>query len=166
MKFGKQTQAILTLVGILLAISACQNSNSHVDGDIAMAERFEFSGGGAYHPDGFGEWRITLAADGTFAPTYQQADVITEYGPFILSEEENKALWELIASAHFASLPETFERPGIPDETAYTFVGYGRNTTSKVEMWTADAKENPALLALTEKIFSLIEQHTKVEVQT
>ncbi len=129
---------------------------------IATMQQFEFSSGGAYHPEGMGEWRVTLETDGTFEPTHQLGDVIHEYGPFTLSEAENQELWALIASADFASLPETFTRLGIPDETAYTFVVDGRHTTTTVEMWTADAQENPALLALTNQIFLLIEAYTGV----
>ncbi len=127
---------------------------------IATMRRFKFSSGGAYHPEGIGEWRVTLEADGTFEPTHQLGDVIHEYGPFTLSEAENQELWALIASADFASLPETFTRLGIPDETAYTFVVDGRHTATTVEIWTADAQQNPALLALTNQIFQLIEAYT------
>ncbi len=130
---------------------------------IATMQQFEFASGGAYHPEGMGEWHVTLEVDGTFAPTHQLGDVINEYGPFTLSEAENQELWALIASADFATLPETFTRPGIPDETAYTFVVNGRHTATTVEMWAADAQQNPALPALTDQIFSLIAQYTGVE---
>jgi len=45
---------------------------------IATMQQFEFASGGAYHPEGMGEWRVTLEVDRTFAPTHQLGDVINE----------------------------------------------------------------------------------------
>lgn len=76
--------------------------------------------GNAYDSEGMGEWVIHLYADGTFSARHNLQDTTTKYGPYNLTEEAQE-LWSLVAAANIESFSRTFERPGIPDETAYEF---------------------------------------------
>ncbi len=120
---------------------------------------FEFSGGGAYHPQGFGEWRVRLDAAGMFSITHNIRDETTDYGVFTLTERENSELWELIRAAGIEGL-EPPQRPGVPDEVKYTFVLRDGTQVHSVEIWGNDARENDEIVALIDRIAALIEAHT------
>jgi len=126
-------------------------------------KRFKFASGTAHHPEGMGEWRIDLDTNGEVAIEHRLFDTVTEYDSFTLTEAENQLLWAHIAATDIPSLPVTFERPGIPDETAHIFTLYTQNKILTVQMWADDAAENPDLLALTDQLFLLIETYTDAE---
>ena len=63
-------------------------------------QMFEFSSGGAHHPQGFGEWRVRLDAAGVFSIAHNVRDEVKDYGAFTLTEGENSELWELIRAAN------------------------------------------------------------------
>jgi len=127
--------------------------------------RFEFSYGGAYHPDGFGAWHITLDENGDFSVAHNISGEITEYGPFTLSEAENDEIWALIDAANIPNLPETFQRPGIPDETAYTFSLTAGSNTHTVEMWVGDADQYAGVRPLVEQFWRLTESYAGQKIE-
>ena len=121
-----------------------------------MRLQFEFSVGGAYHPSGFGQWQISLTEDGSFYPVHHLRDERIAYGPFTLVEAENEAVWRLIEAAAISRRPETFQRLGLPDETAYIFSLTESNTTDTVEIWADDAAQDEALAALVTYLETLL----------
>lgn len=129
---------------------------------MSQYEYFSFSTSEAHHPEGMGEWQISLDIDGTFTVDHIVFDERTKYGPFTLSETENQELWRLIAAANIEELPRRFTRPGIPDETAYSFSLHSVDDVYLVDMWVDDAEAYPALLTLLEQLFMLSEVYTGV----
>ena len=73
-----------------------------------------------------GQWIIHLDAAGMFAAWNNVYDETTAYGPYTLEGEVAQELWTLISTANIEKLPRTFERPGVPDETAYSFCALQR----------------------------------------
>lgn len=129
---------------------------------MSQYQYFRFSTGAAHHPEGMGEWQISLDIGGTFTVRHIVFDETTKYGPYPLSETENQELWRLIAAANIEELPRTFTRPGIPDETAHSFSLHSVDDVYLVDMWVDDAEQYPALLTLVEQLLTLIEVHTGV----
>ncbi len=127
---------------------------------VPIGHRFDFSFGGAYHPDGMGEWRVSLRSSGRFSVSHQIGDVTDSYGPVTLTRSENKAVWAAILAADTPGLPPTFQRPGIPDETAYTFSLYDGDNTHRAEMWVDDAQQYEGVPPLVELIGKLVAAHT------
>ena len=120
---------------------------------------FEFSSGGEYHPEGFGEWRLRLDAAGALSITHNVRDEVKDYGAFTVTEKENSELWELIQAANIESLGSS-QRPGVPDEVKYTFVLRDETQAHSVEIWINDARENDKIVALVDRIATLIEAYT------
>jgi hypothetical protein len=120
---------------------------------------FEFSSGGAHHPQGFGEWRVSLDAAGVFSITHNVRDEIEDYGAFTLTERENSESWGLVRAADIESL-ESSQRPGVPDEIKYTFALRDETQAHSVEIWINDARENDEIVALVDRIATLIEVYT------
>lgn len=120
---------------------------------------FEFSSGGAHHPQGFGEWRVSLDATGAFSITHNIRDEVKDYGTFTLTERENTELWELVQAANIEGL-ESSQRPGVPDEVKYTFALRDGTQAHSVEIWINDARENDKIIALVDHIATLIEAYT------
>ena len=77
-----------------------------------------------------------------------------------MTDQEVQELWSLVAAAEIESLPRTFERPGVPDETAYEFSLHTINEVYLVEMWVDDAENYPNVQALVERMIELMETYT------
>ena len=120
---------------------------------------FSFSSGGAYHPEGLGEWRVRLDASGRFEVAHQVMDEVEDFGPFQLEPEENRRIWELIEAVDIPNRKSS-TRPGVPDEVQYTFALGSATCLHKVTLWINDAREDEALMALVEAIAALIEKYT------
>lgn len=123
---------------------------------------FEFSSGGACHPQGFGEWQVRLTGDGTFSIVHNVAGEITAFGPFALTEQENSRVWELVQAAQLDNTEST-QRPGVPDEVQYTFALTDNAETHTIKIWINDARKNDKIIALVDGIGFLIELHTKTK---
>ena len=121
---------------------------------------FEFSSGGAHHPQGFGEWRVRLDAAGVFSITHNVRDEVKDCGAFTLTERENSELWELVRAANIESL-ESSQRLGVPDEVKYIFVLRDETQAHSVGIWVNDARRNDEIVALVDRIATLIEVYTK-----
>ena len=130
------------------------------DWGMSKYQYFNFSAGGAYHPEGFGEWRISLNTTGALTIRHQVGDETTDYGIVTLTDEENQTIWGLIAAANIEAMPKTFQRPGIPDETAYSFSLHTPDQIYMTETWVDDAKQDPNLQALVDQLLQLIDQYT------
>ena len=122
---------------------------------------FEFIGGGAHHPEGFGEWRVGLDAAGTFRAAHNLYGDVTDYGPFTLTESENAQMWALIEAAGIDSL-ESWQRFGEPDEITFTFTLQDGTETHLVQIWAGDI-ENDDVAALVAGIVALIHAYTGQE---
>ncbi len=145
---------ILALACTLLLNFGCTPSSN------AFTEReFSYSSGGAYHISGFGEWSITLDQAGNFAVTHIVNDMITDYGTFALSTEENAALWDLIDAADINKLKSS-GRLGMPDEVQYTLALTENGRRHEVQIWIDEAQKIEAITQLVAKIGSLIETYT------
>lgn len=127
---------------------------------VSKYDYFKLTVGEPYHPEGMGQWVINLNTTGALTVRHNVFDETTKYGPYTLSDQEAQELWTLISTANIESLPRTFERPGQPDETAYTFSLHTINDVYLVEMWVDDAKENPELQALVDQLIYLLETYT------
>jgi len=127
---------------------------------VSRYEAFHLTVGEAHHPEGMGQWVFFLNTTGGLTIRHNVYDESTKYGPYFLSDQETQELWTLISAANIESLPRTFERPGQPDETAYTFDLHTINDVYIVEMWVDDAKEIPELQALVDQLIYLLEAYT------
>ena len=121
---------------------------------------FEFSSGGAYHIEGFGEWQIKLDAAGAFTIAHNVRGEVKDYGTFSLTESEKSELWELVRAADIESI-ESSQRPGVPDEVQYTFVLSDETRSHIVKLWVNDARKNSGIVALVDRIGVLIEKYAK-----
>ena len=104
----------------------------------------------------FGEWQVQLNAAGTFSVRHDVAGQIMAYGPFTLTSDQNKELWQRIEAAQITHLPQEFQRAGVPDEVAYTF----NLTDYSAVIWINDTRKDTALMALVDYIKTLIKTYT------
>jgi hypothetical protein len=146
---------LLPICLIVIALGASCTSQPR----LSESQVFEFSSGGAHHPGGFGEWRVRLDAAGIFSITHNVRGEVKDYGAFTLTERENSGLWELIQDTHIESL-ESSQRPGVPDEIQYTFALRDETQVHSVKIWVNDARENDEIVALVDRIATLIEART------
>ncbi len=147
---------ILLNLTVTVIVSGCGSQITHPPTTPPTNQTFQFSSGGAYHPEGFGEWQVRLDTAATFSVTHNVAGKITTYEPFTLAPAESKALWQHIDTAQITQLPQELPRAGVPDEVAYTFnlIDYSAS------IWLNDAREDTDLMALVNYIKTLIETYT------
>ena len=122
-------------------------------------QTFEFFSGGAYHVEGYGEWTVKVGTEGAFSVTHNIRGEVTDYGAFILAEQENLELWKLIRAIHIEDI-EPSDRPGRPDEVRYSFLLRDNGQTHSVSMWVDDAREEEGIAVLVERLATLIEKVT------
>ena len=134
--------------------------HSLFDWGLSQYESFKLYSGLAHHPEGMGEWVFFLNSTGSLTIRHNVFDESTKYGPYTLTDDDQQALWILISDAKIENLPKTFERPGIPDETAYSFSLHTVNDIYLVEMWVDDAALYPGVSPLVEQLFLLLEKYT------
>ncbi len=150
----KITLALLFLLGLMPG-SASANAEP------AENLYFTFSSGGAYHPEGYGEWLFTLNQGPWVEISHRSGDDVTDYGEFELGWEEASALWRLVEAVDIPSLEQS-TRPGFPDEATFTLELERGDGTHTVELWTGDARDNPDVAALVEAVGRAIESCTGV----
>ncbi len=117
---------------------------------------FEFSSGGAYHIEGFGEWQVRLEETGSLAIAHNVQGQVTTYGPFALTEQEQDEIWQLIRAANIDEL-DSSQRGGLPDEVQYTLTLGKRNTPTTI--WINEARKHDKLMALVDGLAVLIEKY-------
>ncbi len=123
-------------------------------------QMFEFSSGGAYHFEGYGEWQIKVDTGGNLSISHNVQGDIKDYGTFPLTESENSALWQRIRATGIETMTPP-SRAGMPDEAQYSFSLEDENErVRRVEIWINDAQQNDKVVALVGQISSLIEQYT------
>ncbi len=127
---------------------------------LSQYESLSLYSGNADHPEGMGEWVFFLHSPDALSIRHNLFDESTEYGPYTLTDDEQQAIWVLISSAKIETLPRTFERPGIPDETAYSFSLHTVNDVYLIDMWADDAELYPGVAPLVEELFALLEKYT------
>jgi hypothetical protein len=124
-----------------------------------MNQYFAFSSGGAYHFHGSGEWKVRADDGGHLTVEHDVFGVVTNFGPFQLSEDESAALWDLIMEAAFEKRPSS-AGPGVPDETMLGFALAAQETLHSVQLWASDAFKDVTIIKLLNKMGELIEKYT------
>lgn len=152
-----QTKFYLSILMLVATLTGCIPQSASL-GDQA----FQFSSGGAYHFEGYGEWRLRLEADGALSIEHDVRGEVKDYGFFTLSDRENQELWELIQTAGIENL-ESSQRPGMPDEVRYTFTLNNGTQAHTAEIWIDDARQNELLVALVDRLGALIRSYTGQE---
>jgi hypothetical protein len=106
---------------------------------------FEFSSGGAYHPEGFGEWRVRVTRDGTLEIVHQLKEEVRGWEPRRLEPPELTELFRLVERVREV-VERTGERPIAPGESTYTLTleDNGRRETIRVPRESADRLEGVA----------------------
>lgn len=125
----------------------------------AEKQMFEFSSGGAYHPQGYGEWHIKVDAAGKLAVAHNVQGDITRYGPFSLTEKENADLWQLVQAADLQGMSPP-QRSGLPDEAQYTFTLKNDTGDNELKMWVGDAQQDDKIMTLVDGLAMLIKKYT------
>jgi len=125
----------------------------------AEQQAFEFSSGGAYHIEGYGEWTVTVDTQGAFSVTHNVRGEVADYGSFSLAGQENSDLWKLIRAIEIESM-ESSDRLGVPEEVQYSLVLRDNGLTHSVSVWADDARESEGVVALVEQLAVLIEKVT------
>ena len=125
----------------------------------AELQAFEFSSGGAYHVDGYGEWTVVVDTRGALSVTHNVRGEVVDYGPFLLAGQENLDLWRLIRATGIESM-ESSDRLGVPEGVQYGFVLRDNGLTHSVGLWADDARESEGVVALVEQLAVLIEKVT------
>lgn len=120
---------------------------------------FEFSSGGAYHFQGYGEWQIKVDAAGNFSVTHNVQGDVKTYDTFTLTEKETADLWQLIRAIHIEEMSPP-QRAGVPDEVQYTFNLEDETDVYAVKIWLNDAGQNDQIMALVNQMATLIKKYT------
>lgn len=152
-----RTKYYISVLILIATLTGCVSRSASLAGQV-----FQFSSGGAYHFEGFGEWRIGLEADGALSIEHDVRGEVKDYGTFTLSDKENQEMWELIQAADIENL-ETSQRTGMPDEVQYTFTLKNGTQAHTAEIWIDDARQNERLVALVDRLGALIESYTGQE---
>jgi len=151
---------LLFLIGVIALASGCASPGRQDTSKASGNQVFEFSSGGAYHIAGSGEWQVRLDSAGAFSIAHNVRGVVKDYGVFSLAEKESVELWGLVRTANIGEM-ESSKRPGLPDEVQYTFALGDGTPTRSVKIWVTDARQNDRLVALVERIGTLIEKYTR-----
>ncbi|MDX1520697.1 MAG: hypothetical protein R3264_03640 [Anaerolineae bacterium] len=120
---------------------------------------FLFAGGGADLLAGYRAWEVQLDTHGNFSVAKNVRGDTEEFGPYVLTAAENRAMWDLIEEIRFDRLASS-SRPGIPDEVKYVFKLHGEVGSPLIELWAGEARQNVQLSKLIDQIRSLIEKYT------
>jgi hypothetical protein len=139
---------VLAILTPVLFLSGCASTER---------QRFEFSSGGAWHFEGFGEWRVAATSDGQLGISHDVQGKVKDYGKFTLTKKENAELWNLIGRVKMVSI----DRPLVPDETVYTLKLETGTGTQTAKIPHNDAKDD--IKALTKHLGALIEKYTGVK---
>ena len=107
---------LVLLACVVSVISGCASQEEGAGGVL-----FEFFSGGACHPQGFGEWRITVDQRGSLSVAHDVRGRVTDHGTFALSDEEDEVPRHLIRPVRIEEMMSC-DRPGIPDEVQHTFI--------------------------------------------
>jgi hypothetical protein len=146
---------IWLLLGLMLFIvSGCAFWQKRIEKRV-----FEFSSGGAYHFEEYGEWQIKVDAAGNFSVAHDVRGDVEAYGPFTLTEKETTDLWQLIRASHFEAMSPA-QRAGLPDEVQYTFNLEDETGVYTVKIWINDARQNDHIVALVNQMATLIKRYT------
>jgi hypothetical protein len=124
----------------------------------AEKQVFEFSSGGAYHFEGYGEWQIKVDTEGNFSVTHNVQGEVKTYGTFALTEKETADLWQLIRTIHIEEMSPP-QRAGVPDEVQYTFNLEDETDVYTVKIWLNDAGQNDQIMALVNQMATLIKKY-------
>jgi len=138
---------------IIALLSGCTSEER-----IARVRVFEFDSGGVYHPQGHGGWKIELDTAGKFSITHNVQNKVKEYGTFLLTEEENLDLWELIDTLDIGDMKSS-ERARIPDEIEYAFT-IKDEAQIYSQILINDARKNDNITTLIDYITILVEEYT------
>jgi hypothetical protein len=149
-----RTKLYISVLILVATLTGCVSRSASLAGQV-----FQFSSGGAYHFEGFGEWRIRLEAGGALSIEHDVRGEVKDYGTFTLSDKENQEMWELIQAADIENL-ETSQRTGMPDEVQYTFNLKDGTQAYTAKIWIDDARQNERLGALVDRLGALIESYT------
>lgn len=121
---------------------------------------FEFHSGGAYHPNGLGEWIIKVDYSGNLSISKNIRGKVKDYGTYVLSENEKLEFWEDASDLKIGTIAP-LNRKGYPDEVEYTFLLTDSSGTKSVKIWINDARENEKIMTLVDLIAGLIEKYAK-----
>ncbi len=144
------------LLGVVLFIApGCDSRQKEADKQV-----FQFSSGGAYHFEGYGEWQIKVDTEGRLSINHNVQGEVKDYGMFPLTDPENSELWQLIWTMGLEVMSPP-QRAGMPDEAQYSFSLEDENgRVRSVEIWINDARQNDKIVTLVDQIGLLIEQYT------
>jgi hypothetical protein len=120
---------------------------------------FEFSSGGAYHIQGYGEWQVKVDSSGGLSVAHDVQGNVTDYGSFSLTKQETAEVWQLIRAVHLEELSSS-QRAGVPDEVQYHFKLNDGKSVHGVKIWVNDARQNEQIVALVDQIGRLIQTYT------
>ncbi len=123
---------------------------------------FEFSSGGAYHVEGYGEWVLAVDGAGKMTIKHNTHGEIVTYGPYDLTAAEGASLRELVDAAELDAV-DFPSRPGVPDEVSYRFEVHRKGEDIVLGVWKNDAREHDDLAALVNYSGTLIKQYTGVK---
>ena len=125
-------------------------------------DHLQFSSGGAYHPDGYGEWTTIVDKEGRFTVEHDVMGNATNYPPYDLVLSDKEEIWHLICAAALDEIASSV-RQGVPDEVMYVFV-YGNGTAmDTLKIWREDATKIVGLGVLVGEIELLIEKYCGVK---
>ena len=123
---------------------------------------FEFSSGGSYHVEGYGEWVLAVDGGGNMNIEHNTQGKIVTYGPYGLAAAEGAYLRKLVDAAELDAVGFP-SRPGVPDEVSYRFEVRWKGEDVVLEVWKNDAREHDGLVALVDYCGTLIKRYTGVE---
>ena len=157
------TALVLTAV-VLVILPGCKSTDTSTkksgEASATGAQHvFEYSSGGASHPEGFGEWRVRLTSGGLFTVTHVLGERATVLGTFFLTKAETDRLWQLITDAGIGS-EESSTRAGVPDEVKHAFTLRGKDADKSVSVWANDLDKHESLAAVRDEIKQLIKAYT------
>lgn len=124
-------------------------------------DSFELDIGNPHHPSSKGSWKLRLDQNGSLTISYALAREKRKFGPFKLSEEETKPLWQSIYAIDFS--PRTL-RPGIPDESMLTIMLWQDGVLNSSKIWLKDISKNAAINYIVLECVKLIESFTQENV--
>jgi hypothetical protein len=129
----------------------------------ALGRTFEYSSGGAYHFEGYGEWLVIVDDDGDMTITHNTYDdEIVDYGPYDLTAAEVAGLWEAVDAIDLEDI--YFEpRPGVPDEVSCRFEVKGEGEDVVLATWINDIREHKGLADIINYCGALIQKYTGVK---
>lgn len=144
----------------LVTICLLNAGATYAESTPGQVRSFEFSSGGAYHPEGFGEWRVKLNDNGTIEIVHQVGCEVREWISANLAPDRIEELRQLVNQLMGDAELQTREGQITPGTPIYSIALEEERHRKILRIPLAEAGAGASPSKLVEQIRELIVTYT------